>query len=109
MAIGQQNPRQFRDLFASAIPFEGAVNFASVADGNEDDAALTVTGAALGDLVLFSFVADNLDMTITGQVTAANTVTFVAANNTGGTIDLAAANIKGVVLEYSPEVGLADA
>lgn len=106
MAVGRSDQRQFRDLFKSAIPFSGAVDFASVLDGNEDDAALTVTGAAVGDLVLFSYALDNADMTITGQVTAANTVTFVAANNTGGTIDLASATVKGVVLAWDDEVGL---
>lgn len=109
MAVGRNEARQFRDIFKSVIPFSGAVDFASVLDGDEDDAALTVTGAALGDQVWFSYSIDNADMTITGQVTAADTVTFVAANNTGGTVDLASATVKGVVLKWEDHIGVADA
>jgi hypothetical protein len=63
----------------------------SIADGNEEAKEITVTGAALGDYVLSSFSIDITDLVLTAAVTAANTVTCVLANNTGGAIDLAAA------------------
>jgi len=61
----------------------------SIADGDEEAKEVTVTGAALGDYAIASFSLDVADLVLDAQVTAANTVTCVLANNTGGAIDLA--------------------
>jgi len=106
MAVGRNDQRQFRDLFKSVIPFSASVNFASTVDGNEAVVDVTVAGAAIGDLVLIAPGIDVIDMGITAQVTAAGTVTVQTWNNTGGTIDLGAQTMKGVVLKWDDEVGL---
>lgn len=61
----------------------------SIAAGAEEVKEITVTGAALGDFVNVSFSLDVEDLTLTAQVTAADTVTVQLSNNTGGAIDLA--------------------
>lgn len=71
---------------------EGSVttDLASLADGVPFDLAITVTGAAIGDWVeSYSLSRDNAGLTITGAVTAANTVTLNIRNESGGAVDLA--------------------
>jgi hypothetical protein len=54
---------------------------------------VTVTGAEVGDYAIASLSIDILDLVLDAQVTAANTVTCVLANNTGGPIDLDSATV----------------
>lgn len=70
-------------------------NPGSIADGDEEAQNVTVTGAALGDFVTaVSFSLDVQDLELTGQVTAANTVTCTLSNNTGGSVDLASGTVR---------------
>ena len=66
---------------------------ASIADGDEEAATVTVTGAVVGDYAIASLSIDITDLVLDAQVTAADTVTCVLANNTGGAIDLASATV----------------
>ncbi len=66
----------------------------SIADGDEEAKEVTATGAALGDFVLASFSLDVSDLVLNAQVTAADTVTCILANNTGGAIDLGSGTIS---------------
>lgn len=77
------------------IPLVGSATWdaGSIADGDEEVTEITVTGAALGDFVQVSFSLDVADLTLTAQVTAANTVTAQLSNNTGGAIDLASGTL----------------
>lgn len=61
---------------------------ASIADGDEEAKEVTVTGAVLTDFAIASFSLDVEDLVLDAEVTAANKVTCVLANNTGGAIDL---------------------
>lgn len=63
-------------------------NPASIADGDEESTAVTVTGAQLGDYAIASTNQDVFDLVLDAQVTAADTVTCVLANNTGAAINL---------------------
>lgn len=107
MAVGADRSRQFRGIWKSALPFTATVDFASALDGDESASDVTVTGAALGDLVLVSGSVDIVDLQLTATVTAANTVTVVVSNSTGGTVNLASQTITGVVLSWDDEVGVA--
>ena len=69
----------------------------SIEDGNEEAKEITVTGAALGDLVVCSFSLDVTDLVLRGAVTAANTVTAILANNTGGAIDIGSGTVRALV------------
>lgn len=66
----------------------------SIADGDEEAKEVTVTGAALGDFAVASFSLDVADLALSASVTAADTVTVVLSNNTGGAIDLASGTIR---------------
>ena len=74
-------------------------DFGSIADGNEEAEEVTVTGAALGDFALASLSIDAIDLVITAEVTAANTVTVVVLNNTGGALDLGSATLSVQVIK----------
>jgi hypothetical protein len=71
---------------------------ASIDDGNEVANEVTVTGAALGDFAFASMGVDVADLVLAAEVTAADTVTVVLANNTGGAIDLASTTLRCVVI-----------
>lgn len=71
----------------------------SIADGDEEAKEITVTGAVLGDLVLASFSLDVQDLVLRASVTAADTVTAILANNTGGAIDLGSGTLKAKIIK----------
>ena len=73
---------------------------ASIADGNEVAVEVTVPDAKLGDFVLASFSLDVADLMLTAAVTAANTVTAVLANNTGGSVNLGSGTLRVKVIPY---------
>lgn len=77
-----------------------AFNAASMLDGNEEAFEITVPGAKLGDFALVAATIDVLDLELSAQVTAANTVTVSLSNNTGGTIDLGAGTLRVKVIPY---------
>ena len=64
---------------------EGTVtkDFGVIADGDEEEQDITVTGAAIGDFAVASLGVDEAGLTLTATVTAANTVTVVLGNFTG--------------------------
>lgn len=66
------------------------VNVASIGDGDADAVPITVTGAALGDFVLVSAAtALEAGLSLSGVVTAADTVSARILNNSGGAVDRA--------------------
>jgi len=67
-------------------------------DGDEEAKEVTCTGAALGDFVLASLSIDLADLTLSAAVTAADTITCVISNNTGGAINLAEATVYVLVI-----------
>ena len=73
-------------------------DWANLANGAEDAQDVTVTGAALGDYALASMSIDVTDLTITASVTAADTVTVILTNNTGGAIDLGSGTLSVMVI-----------
>ena len=73
------------------------VDFGSIADGNEEATTITVTGAALGDIVMVSHSRDVSDLQLTADVTAANTVTVVASSS-GDTVDLGSGTVRVLVI-----------
>mgnify|MGYP001337946909 CR=1 FL=1 len=76
-------------------------NPANILVGAMESVDVTVTGAALGDFVLVSASIDTVDLTLTAQVTAANTVTATLANNTAGAVNLASFTLYVRVLSKS--------
>jgi len=90
--------RQFQGAFSDTWTIKDTFNFGSIADGNEEVTAITVSGVALGDMVLgVAASVDVADLDLTANVTATDEVTFQLNNNTGGAIDLATAQYTGLV------------
>ena len=75
-------------------------DFASLAAGAEVGLDVTVPGAVLGDFALCSLAVDVVDVTVTCNVTAANTVTVLLANATAGAVDLASTTVRVKVIPY---------
>ena len=73
-------------------------DWGSVSDGDEAAEEVTVTGAQLGDFAFASMSIDTTDITLTATVTAADTVTVILANNTGGSIDLGSGTLYVMVM-----------
>ena len=73
-------------------------DWGSVSDGDEAAEEVTVTGAQLGDFALASMSIDTTDITLTATVTAADTVTVILDNNTGGSIDLGSGTLYVMVM-----------
>ena len=71
---------------------------ASIADGAGASTTVTVTGAALGDFVTgVSLGVDAAGLTVTGYVSAADTVTVRFQNESGGPVDLASTTLRVLV------------
>ena len=96
---GQNKHGDNLDQFANAVSGSKAWNPGSIADGDEEALEITVPGAALGDFVLSSLSVDMIDGVLRGAVTAADTVTLVIANNTGGAIDIASGTAYCLVIK----------
>jgi hypothetical protein len=60
---------------------------------------ITYPGATLGDFVLVSFSLSLAGMSISGYVSAANTVTAVITNNTSALVDLASGTLSALVFK----------
>ena len=90
--------RQFQGAFSDTWTIKDTFNFGSIADGNEEVTAVTVSGVGLGDMVLgVAANVDVADLDLTANVTATDEVTFQLNNNTGGAIDLATADFTALV------------
>lgn len=87
--------------FAAAFPppISGSVVWdpSSVAMGASTSTTISAPGAALGNFVQVSFSLDLQGMSLTGYVSAADTVTAVLQNNTGGSLDLGSGTVKARV------------
>lgn len=67
----------------------------SLVDAAGATTTVTVTGAALGDFVTaISFDKDLQGISVTGYVSAANTVSVRFQNESGGTVDLASGTLR---------------
>jgi hypothetical protein len=100
---------QFPDVFQNVIVYtDTAFDPANAATGSGTFAStdVTVTGAALGDVVLASFSVDTVDSAIVAAVTAANTVTVTVLNNTAGAVNLAAGTLRLYVLQPNSQLSV---
>lgn len=95
--------RQFQDVFDYVIPFDANIDDDTLAAQVAGQCDITVTGAAVGDLVLVEVAADRKAQLLQGYVSAANTVTLTTFNVEGTDADTSlAANpaVRGVVLGW---------
>jgi hypothetical protein len=92
---------RFEDMF-TVIPFKVTFEDDSIVKDAIYDGGGTVavTGAALGDYCFVAPEVDIADMELVGHVTAADVVTVLLSNNTGGTLTTLASGtvVNGFVL-----------
>ncbi len=88
------------EIFAfNVLNATDTINPASLVDGAGATQAVTVTGAALGDFVMVSAPYDLQDITVTGYVSAADTVEIRIQNESGSTVDLGSGDWKVKVIQ----------
>ena len=99
--------RQFQDVFDYVIPFDANIDDDSLAAQVAGQCDITVTGAAIGDLVLVEVVADRAAQLLQGYVSAADTVTLTTFNVEGTDADTSLAGnprVRGVVLGWGTQI-----
>lgn len=90
---------QFRGLYTNTFLVRASLNADSLVDGAGDTDTVAVPGVALGDMVLSASLAvDVAGLIVTAYVSAANVVSIRFQNETGGTVDLAAATLRLVIV-----------
>ena len=89
---------QFQGLFKEVYTTAVAVDPASAGAGAEVSGTITVTGAAVGDIVLIGPGVDLQTLILSASVISANTVEWVLMNETAGTVDLASSTWNVVVM-----------
>ncbi len=88
----------FSGLYDTVFTYTGTLDVASLADGVGASSTITVPGVALGDIVIGrSLSVSAAGITVTADVTAADTVVVRFQNESGGTLDLASATLRVVV------------
>mgnify|MGYP003652251485 CR=1 FL=1 len=68
-------------------------NPGSIANGASESLAVTVTGATFGMICSAVLGISTSGLTLTAQVSAADTITATLTNNTGGSVDLASSTL----------------
>ena len=97
--VSRRGNDQLRGLFSDTWAVTCTLNAGSLVDGAGETDDVTVAGVALGDMVIgASLGVDLVGLTVTGYVSAANTVKFRIQNESGSTVDLASATMKIVVV-----------
>lgn len=90
---------QFRGLYSNTFLVRASLNADSLEDGAGDTDTVAVPGVALGDMVLSASLAvDVAGLIVTAYVSAANVVSIRFQNETGDTVDLAAATLRLVIV-----------
>ena len=96
--VVERGNKQFQGMFSEMWKVSATLDAGSLADGAGESDTVTVPGVALGDMVLgVSFGVSAAGVTVTGYVSAADTVTLRLQNESAGTVDLASTTIKLVV------------
>jgi len=97
--VSRRGNDQFRGLFSDTWAVLATLNAGSLADGVGETDDVTVSGVALGDMVIgASLGVDLVGLTVTGYVSAANTVKFRIQNESGSTVDLASSTLRIVIV-----------
>jgi hypothetical protein len=90
---------QFRGLFSDTWVVRATLDAGSLVDGAGETDDITIPGVALGDMVIgASLGVDLVGLTVTGYVSAANTVKFRIQNESGSTVDLASATMDIIIV-----------
>lgn len=96
--VTERGTKQFQGMFQDMWKVTCTLDAGSLTDGTGETDTITVPGVALGDIVLgASFSVDEAGLSVTGYVSAADTVSLRIQNESGGTVNLASATVRVVV------------
>jgi hypothetical protein len=96
--VSRRGNDQFRGIFSDTWAVTCTLDSASVADQAAGTDTVTVSGVALGDVVMaMSAGVDEAGLVRRAYVSAANTVTIATTNTTGGAVNLASTTVKLVI------------
>jgi hypothetical protein len=97
--VSRRGNDQFRGLFSDTWAVKATLDAGSLDDGVGETDDVTVPGVALGDMVIgASLGVDIVGLTVTGYVSAANTVKFRIQNESGSTVNLASSTLRIVIV-----------
>jgi riboflavin synthase alpha subunit len=89
---------QFRGIFSDTWVVKATLDAGSLVNGAGETDDVTVAGVALGDMVIgASLGVDLVGLTVTGYVSAANTVKFRIQNESEATVNLDSATLRIVI------------
>jgi hypothetical protein len=91
--------RQFQATFPFVAVQQFTVDPASTGTGAQTTTTVTVKGAAVGHLAFASLGVSQANLLVQAFVSAADTVTLVFFNLSGGSIDLASSTVNVIVLQ----------
>jgi hypothetical protein len=96
--VSRRGNDQFRGLFSDTWAVSCTLDSASVDAGATDTDTVTVSGVALGDMVVgMSIGVSEAGLVRRAYVSAANTVTIVTYNPTGGAVNVASTTMRLVI------------
>ena len=99
-AVGSRRGNdQFRGIFSDTWVVKATLDAGSLVNGAGETDDVTVAGVALGDMVIgASLGVDLVGLTVTGYVSAANTVKFRIQNESEATVNLDSAKLRIVIV-----------
>jgi hypothetical protein len=97
--MSSRSERQFQGLFKEILTGSAVASPGAITTGTQGSVAVTVPGAAVGDAVIAVWPSAYLGALCLGaEVSAANTVTVLITNNSGGTLTPPASTAYYVVV-----------
>jgi riboflavin synthase alpha subunit len=96
--VSRRGNDQFRGIFSDTWVVKATLDAGSLVNGAGETDDVTVAGVALGDMVIgASLGVDLVGLTVTGYVSAANTVKFRIQNESEATVNLDSATLRIVI------------
>ena len=93
--VVDRNNDTFRGLFSDTWSVVATLDAGSLVNGAGETETVAVPGVALGDMVLgCSFSVDEVGMSVTAYVSAANVISIRVQNESESTVDLASCKIR---------------
>jgi riboflavin synthase alpha subunit len=97
--VSRRGNDQFRGIFSDTWVVKATLDAGSLVNGAGETDDVTVAGVALGDMVIgASLGVDLVGLTVTGYVSAANTVKFRIQNESEATVNLDSATLRIVIV-----------
>ena len=97
--VSRRGNDQFRGIFSDTWVVKATLDAGSLINGAGETDDVTVPGVALGDMVIgASLGVDLVGLTVTGYVSAANTVKFRIQNESEATVNLDSSTLRIVIV-----------